>query len=93
MIEVEDIKKMKLGKDDILILQLPEDDYYGIQPSYKRRVTREFFKQLRKTFNINFLVIPSTVKLKILNKKDLLKEIDVKSLEKSEFFNPDDLNT
>ena len=93
MIEIEDIKKMKLGKDDILVLQLPEDAYFGIQPEFKRKATREFFKQLRRTFNINYLVIPSTIKLKVLNKKDILKEIDTESLEKSEFFNPDDLST
>ena len=95
MIEIEDLKKVKLEKDDILVFQLEDDKYFGIASQHVRKQISKFFEHFREHFNVNFIVIPSSMKLTVMNKEDIQKEIKREELklteENTDIFDPDNL--
>ena len=90
MIEIEDLKKVKLEDGDILIFQLNDGMFHhknyriGLY-EYIRRIIR----------NNDFLILPASVKINVVNGMVNIKDLELledSSEEKSILFDPKDLN-
>lgn len=92
MIEIEDLKKVKLEEDDLLVFQINHDTFFT-PPNYVRKHLKIFFKDLRKIFKNKFIVIPSTIKLGIIKESDFDNVSDIKVNEvKPILFNSNNLS-
>lgn len=88
MIEIEDLKKVKLDKDDILVFQLKDSHFHH------RNMREALVRHVRQIVKQDFLVLPESVKVGVINGnvtgKDLTIDNDTEV--KPVLFDPDNLN-
>ena len=85
MIEIGDLKRVKLEEDDLLVFQVDHKLFFTPNASVKH-----FFKHLRKYFKNKIIMIPSSIKLGIIKDFDVdkLPDIEVKPI----LFDPNNLS-
>jgi len=69
-IDIEDIKKVNLNKDDILVLQIDEQMFFTSCKA-RRSMLRDFMDYLRNTIGNRIVVIPNSMRMGVLSQKDL----------------------
>ena len=93
MIEIEDLKKMNLDKNDILVFQMDHDVYFTPPTFIKKRMI-SFFRELRYSIKNKFIVIPSSIKMGVVSKDEKIEESsDCKEINLTEvLFDPNNLD-
>jgi len=88
MIEIEDLKKVKLEEDDILVLQLKDSVFHH------RNIREGLTNHVRRIIKQDFLVLPESVKVGVINGRVTVKNltIDDSSDFKPILFDPDNLD-
>lgn len=91
MIEIEDLKKVKLEENDLLIFQISDSNFH-------KRSYREWLSNyLRSVIKQNFLFLPADVKVGVINGNIAVRNLTIDNSSddieiKPIFFDPDNLS-
>lgn len=69
-IDIEDIKKVNLNKDDILVFQIDNQLFFTPSKSQRELLT-SFIKYLKDNISNKVIIIPNSMRMGVLSQKDL----------------------